>query len=321
MNLTALPDELLLHILLFVDGREISQTIARLSKRFFHLAEEPHLWRSIILAECPSQSVPKMNYPNVFKAVWHAWAMHKHLTIHTIEDQIGRLYMGPRNKLNEYDGCGIFCRVHPTEKKCRRNVYIGYWSGGNKHGHGWLWCGKKGYYEGGWAHNLRDGRGDYRWSINHIYRGEWMHGETHGYGHYQWDPREQYVGVWKAGKMNGYGEYYWADGKRYRGHWVDDMLSGTGQFDWPDGRRYRGAWERGSRMGDGHFIFPDGASYKGSWIYGLRDGYGIQVWADGTTYDGVWVNDRPVDNTDEERPWRRFFCLTQREQYEMITQS
>src|SRR5271157_4793744 len=101
MNITDLPDEIILHILSFVDGREISQTVARLSKHFHHLAEEPHLWRAIILVDCPSQSIPKMTYPNVFKAVWHAWAIHKHL-IDTIkeDDQIGRYYMGTRNKSN-----------------------------------------------------------------------------------------------------------------------------------------------------------------------------------------------------------------------------
>lgn len=308
-----LPEELIYHLLTFVDGASLVNSVSLLDKRFRSYTIDELLWKEKC-AGLPLDHRPP-NHPQAWQFLWRSKNIQSPLFGVGTISQNETLYTGSiRDGL--YHGFGVY-----TTKWA---MYIGEWKNGKKNGHGRLRTGSQQYVLIGTFANDKIVNGKIVFDDGEHYVGELDDDVEHGKGTYTWVNGDTYTGLWNQGVKQGYGVYTWGSepqkGDRYEGDWNNNCQTGAGTYWWNDGRVYRGMWRDHMRNEQGIFTFPDGATYEGTWLEGRRQGYGKQTWANGDCYDGLWDNDEPTGEIVKNpkggvcRVWKGFFHMTKEEQ-------
>lgn len=349
--LSALPEEMLVEVLVRVGPEAILRSARPINKSFRRLTrDDATLWKRLCvesLGALPHPSLPSGHPASSHQWEW-LWRSKQPLQGPT---GTGRKSYKTGEETNWSAGPAGAAIVPPADSHL--TAYEGDWQDGHRHGFGtsyhytygalqWTYRGswrgdrKQGRgvqqwprdgssYDGDWEDGKKHGIGQYAWEGGESYEGGWANDEEHGVGTYRWASGDSYAGEWSGGRKHGRGRHVWGEGPwlgdSYEGDWRNDMQSGVGHYRWNDGRSYVGGWLDHRRHGSGAYAFPDGSTYLGEWRDGHRHGSGrYRRASDGQVFDGRWDRDvfAPAHAPVAVDEWDRFFLETKETQRDLV---
>lgn len=152
-------------------------------------------------------------------------------------------------------------------------IHEGFWSLGNREGHGRCMFAKIGdYHEGEYQKNLRHGPGKYYWRDGRQFIGNYVLDERSGEGKFIYPNGDTYVGNFDKGSRSGYGEFTFSNRTcSYHGEWHASAYHGSGRLQWttPKGLHvYEGDFESGLFHGRGIEYLNADIRREGRWSRG-----------------------------------------------------
>lgn len=176
-------------------------------------------------------------------------------------------------------------------------VYMGQYSGQNRHGYGiQLWPDGT-YYEGHWDNDTPGGYGVLVDLQGRVYFGRWSHGRQSDEQAEIWTANgSHYKGSVQNGFKEGLGVLKMRSGDLYEGRFQKDQFHGKGRYVWLNKKIYEGDWFLNKIHGEGIMCWIDQTMYKGKFEYDQRHGYGEMISADGCIYQGDWKDGKKHGN-------------------------
>ena len=171
-----------------------------------------------------------------------------------IQDMRKAGYLEIRNKVS--------CFAHVGKNKEVLNAIWATWDGSceNKRVNGegtlvWVFkkTGKKDIYVGGYKEGKRHGKATYTWKSGDKYVGGWKEGKQHGQGTITWKSGSKYVGGFQDDEKHGQGTFTWKSGDKYVGGYKEGKQHGQGVYTCgPNSLNpatYKGTWENDKKTG------------------------------------------------------------------------
>lgn len=152
-------------------------------------------------------------------------------------------------------------------------IHEGFWSHGNREGHGRCIFAKIGdYHDGEYKQNLRHGPGKYYWKDGRQFIGNYHMDERSGEGKFIYPDGDVYVGNFEKGCRSGFGVFTYSQRTcLYSGEWKNSTYNGSGKLTWKTAigiHMYEGTFQDGNFHGYGVEFLNDVLKRKGWWEHG-----------------------------------------------------
>lgn len=182
-----------------------------------------------------------------------------------------------------YNGYGIM--IFPKQGK-RNNCYVGSFSKGKRHGHGYRLM--RGYiYVGNYENDAKHGEAVMIMEDNGdlIFEGNFNQDKMHGKCFWK-DPSHEYHGEINMQVYHGPCTIMYPNGDRFKGIMKNGNIEGHGTLNYGNGDVYEGEFKKNLMHGKGNYTWLNGESYEGQFIDGKIRGEGVMTSPIGTTARG-----------------------------------